>query len=651
MSPRRPLPLPTRIALATTIAAFVTFWGRPAHAQTGTGSGAAPTDVAAALKVASVDTSRYPAIEVVVSAPRRLAGTTLPQDAFSVAENGRQRAARTERLPNDRLEVVLAVDTSGSMRGAALDAAKAAATAFGAQMPSNTRIAVVGFGSQPYVASPFGTTPADRAGAIAGLQAGGDTALYDAILASDAQFTVTGADARRFVVLLSDGGDTKSVNGLDNATSRLALDGVRVYAVALLTAETDLTSLTRLADATGGRVVAANDPAALTDLYDTIAAELSNQYAVTYRASSRGVTDVQVVLDHAGVRARADFTLDLEQAAARAPEPVRASAPVAVPGPGLLERSWTLALGVVAVFCALVLVMTQLLQPREPRRLLAVEEGRAPAAGVKARVSELTDHASDLAERALKRRGRQRSLADALERSGIALRPGEWVVAMSGATLGALLLGLLLGGPIVGLILAAATVGTFYATVSVRTTRRRRAFAEQLGDTLQLLASNLRAGHSLMQAIDALSQETDSPTRDEFRRLLFETRLGRPVPEALQSLAERVDNEDFTWVVQAIEIHREVGGDLAEVLDKVAGTIRDRARVRRQVDALTAEGRLSAMILFVLPIGMAALIRITNPDYLNDLTGTGTGRAMIAVGIGLLAVGGVWMRRLSRIVY
>jgi len=194
-------------------------------------------------------------------------------------------------------------------------------------------------------------------------------------------------------------------------------------------------------------------------------------------------------------------------------------------------------------------------------------------------------------------------------------------------------------------------IAGFQITVSVRTSRRRKAFGEQLGDTLQLLASNLRAGHSLMQAIDAVSLETDPPTSDEFRRLLFECRLGRPLPEALRSIAERVDNEDFTWVVQAIEIHREVGGDLAELLDKVAGTIRDRARVRRVVEALTAEGRLSALILFFLPFGMAGLIRITNPAYMHDLTNTSMGQVMLVLGACLLAIGGVWMRRLTRIVY
>jgi len=639
--------LATRIALATTVAAFFTLTARPVSAH----AAAESADVTTALKVASVDSTNYPNVEIVVAAPQRLAGTSIPADAFTVRENGKLRPTRAAHLPNDQLEIVLAVDTSGSMRGAAMDAARVAAANFSAQMPSGTRVAVVGFGSTPYVASPFGASGSDRAAAIAALQPNGDTALYDALLTSDGLFTVAGDNARRIVVLLSDGGDTKSVNAIDTAISRLSLDDVRVSTVALLTAETDLGSLQRVADATGGRVVAASDPAALADLYDTIAAELSNQYAVDYRAKSRGTTDVQVALQHQGVRARADFTLDLEQAASRALEPVHATPPEAAPGPGLFERTWTVTLGALAIFAALVLVLVAIFRPREPRRRLAVEEGRAPDPGMKARFAGLTEHASDLAERALERRGRQRALSSALERSGIALRPGEWVVAMSAAAIGGLLLGLVLGGAIVGLLLGAAVIAGFQITVSVRTTRRRRAFAGQLGDTLQLLASNLRAGHSLMQAIDAVSQETDAPTSDEFRRLLFECRLGRPLPEALRSIAERVDNEDFTWVVQAIEIHREVGGDLAELLDKVAGTIRDRARVRRVVETLTAEGRLSAMILFLLPFGMAGLIGFTNPDYLHDLTSTSMGQVMLVLGACLLAIGGVWMRKLTRIVY
>jgi tight adherence protein B len=120
---------------------------------------------------------------------------------------------------------------------------------------------------------------------------------------------------------------------------------------------------------------------------------------------------------------------------------------------------------------------------------------------------------------------------------------------------------------------------------------------------------------------------------------------------ALDDAAGRVRNDDFHWVVQAIDIHREVGGDLAEVLDHVAATIRSRNSVRRQVRTLSAEGRLSAVILMVLPLAMAVVIEIINPSYLDELVNTTAGNVMIVVGVALLLIGGLWMRRIIRLVF
>ena len=128
-------------------------------------------------------------------------------------------------------------------------------------------------------------------------------------------------------------------------------------------------------------------------------------------------------------------------------------------------------------------------------------------------------------------------------------------------------------------------------------------------------------------------------------------RLGRDVADAIQSVADRVDSEDFDWVVQAIAIHRQVGGDLAQVLDNVYATIRDRNRIRRQIRALSAEGRLSAIILFVLPFGMLGVISVLNPEYLAELTNNSLGITLL-IGAGvLLAVGGLWLKRIVRLVF
>ena len=127
--------------------------------------------------------------------------------------------------------------------------------------------------------------------------------------------------------------------------------------------------------------------------------------------------------------------------------------------------------------------------------------------------------------------------------------------------------------------------------------RRRKQFLAQLPDMLQLLSGTLRAGYSLMQGVEAVSQEVGDPMGQELRRVVTEARLGRPLEEALDGVAERMDSPDFAWAVMAIRIQREVGGNLAELLMTVAETMTQRERLRRDVAALTAEGRISAIVL------------------------------------------------------
>jgi tight adherence protein B len=216
--------------------------------------------------------------------------------------------------------------------------------------------------------------------------------------------------------------------------------------------------------------------------------------------------------------------------------------------------------------------------------------------------------------------------------------------------MGALLVGALLGGPLLGFLALVATVVACRTYLKVRSDRRRARFSDQLGDSLQLLAGSLRAGYGLLQAIDAVAQEAEEPTQQEFRRLVIETRLGRDLTDALHSMADRVGGEDFKWIVQSIEIHREVGGDLAQVLDTVAGTIRERNQLHRQVKALSAEGRLSGYVLMALPVFLVVVMRALNPTYLAEL-GHGTGLVLAVGGALSLVFGAFWLHRLCRLEY
>lgn len=225
------------------------------------------------------------------------------------------------------------------------------------------------------------------------------------------------------------------------------------------------------------------------------------------------------------------------------------------------------------------------------------------------------------------------------------MRLQDVVLLMIAGILVAGALGVVLAGPLLGLALGLVVPIATKVAVNLLATRRQRAFADQLDDSLQLMASGLRAGHSLMQALNSVATEAEEPTSVEFSRVINETRVGRELGHALDETARRMNSADFAWVTQAIAINREVGGNLAEVLDGVGHTIRERNQIRRQVKALSAEGRLSALVLMALPLGVLAFLSLSNPAYIARFTESFAGYALIAAGVLLLVVGGLWLRK------
>lgn len=309
------------------------------------------------------------------------------------------------------------------------------------------------------------------------------------------------------------------------------------------------------------------------------------------------------------------------------------------------SATWALVAGVALVSAAMLVLALGLLGFRPPRaRGLGLRPQRFGLAGTAARAEQLGDGM-------LRQRGGAPALADALDAAGLNVRPGEVVVIVSVASVVALVGGWLLAALIVGLILAAVVPVTAKAVLSHLAHRRRSRFTDQLSETLQMLAGSLRAGHGLAQSIDTVAREAESPTSEEFRRLTVETRLGRDLNEALWALAARVKSPDFEWVVQAVGIHREVGGDLAEVLDSVASTIADRNRLRRHVAALTAEGRLSGWVLMVMPFAVGAMMAVTNRSYLNVLFTSTKGLVLVGLGAVFMAAGATWLRRIAKPVF
>jgi tight adherence protein B len=253
--------------------------------------------------------------------------------------------------------------------------------------------------------------------------------------------------------------------------------------------------------------------------------------------------------------------------------------------------------------------------------------------------------ATGIIEGLLKRRNRSAGVAGALESAGLKFRPAEFVLLV---VVGCVLLaggGLVVGGAFLATVLLLATPLLARSGLRILASRRRKQFADQLDDTLQLLAGGLRAGHSLLRAIDAVSGESEAPTSEEFTRIINETRLGRDLGEALDDAADRTKSEDFSWVAQAIAIHREVGGNLADVLDQVGQTIRERNQIRRQVKALSAEGKISAIVLMVLPFALGGILLVISPGYMDPFVETPVGLVLMGASAVLLTLGGLWLRK------
>jgi tight adherence protein B len=281
---------------------------------------------------------------------------------------------------------------------------------------------------------------------------------------------------------------------------------------------------------------------------------------------------------------------------------------------------------------------------------VGTSQGQLPPMPIAPPPSSLTERTLSVVDRTVRARGQRERLVSEVERAGLRMRPEEWVVIQAATVLVVgVLFALLLRSPLG--VFVGALVG-FVGTrlfIHDKITRRQNAFAEQLPDTLQLLAGSIRTGFSLNQAIAGIVREGTEPTASEFARTLTEVRLGADLEQALDATADRMNCEDLHWVVMAVRISREVGGNLGEVLETTMTTMRQRAELRGQVRILSAEGRISARILTALPFVVGLVLAVTNRRYLHPLFHTGAGIAMLAVGLGLLAIGSFWLSRLVKI--
>src|ERR1700716_3211326 len=276
-----------------------------------------------------------------------------------------------------------------------------------------------------------------------------------------------------------------------------------------------------------------------------------------------------------------------------------------------------------------------------------------PSSGLRDSLNRLFQPAADRVGRGNAKKGKP-SVSEQLQRADLKLRTSEFFLIQIGSTALLVLIAMIrFGGPINGLIqtVIAGVIGYllpgFY--VKYRINKRLKAFNNQLGDTLTLLSNALKGGYSFAQAIDTVAKNAVPPIADEFARAVREMNLGGSPDEALQNITKRVASPDFDLVATAYAIHRTVGGNLAEILDNIAYTIRERVRIKGEIATLTAQARASGTLITFLPLVLAAFIFFVTPTYFRPMFENFIGWVLIAIGIFMIFVGNLIIRRVVAI--
>ena len=309
-----------------------------------------------------------------------------------------------------------------------------------------------------------------------------------------------------------------------------------------------------------------------------------------------------------------------------------------------VKKPAMLTFGALLLFLAAILLGVALVMPGTPQ--IALDRRRPYDTDPPSQLTRLAGSTVRGLDRFLADRNGRLFSRDALETAGVRLSRAEFIVlVIVGAVVGALL-GLVIGLPVLSVLLVVMAPFAGHIVLAFLAGKRRTKFDQQLGDTLQLLAGGLRAGHSILRAIEAAAAESQSPTSEEMRRVITETSLGRDLLASLTDTSERMKSEDFVWIAQAIQINREVGGNLADVLDQVNETIRERAEIKGHIKALAAEGKFSAYILIAMPIGIVLMLLAVNPGYMDAMFTNTLGWIMIGGSVVMMTIGSLWMRKI-----
>jgi Flp pilus assembly protein TadB/Mg-chelatase subunit ChlD len=572
---------------------------------------------------------------------------SLTNHDVTVTENGgpvlHQSLVPASQASEKTFGVVLVLDTSYSMSGEPLNAAVEAEQAFANYRNPNQELGALNFWNSTKVALRLTTSATKISTALSSIPpVHGGTHIYDAVAQAEAMLTAAHIGSGSIVVL-SDGADRNSTKTLHEVGKTARDANMRIYTIGLAGPTFNPRTLRTLAAAGNGEYQQAKTTADLKPLFEQLGQQISSEYLLQYtsQAGPNKPVVVKVQVNGAGTKVTGYRTPQLT-VTTTPPPPYK---------PSIGDRIWSspITMIVLALLGAAVIafLIIALLQPKRsglPARMaefvsirgLQRDKGEPETAAV---TEEVPAEQQDFWTR----------FERTLEIADIKMSP-ETIVAGTFA-LTALTFLLIYAGTSSWLwALFALGVPYLVREWVIRTlAHRRNRFAEQLPDALQVVASALRSGHSFAGALAVVVESANEPMKSEMQRVVAEEQLGIPMEQSLLVVAERMASRDVEQLALVSELQREAGGNAAEVIDRVAETVRERFDLRRLIQTLTMQGRMSRWIVSALPVVIILVLQIDNPHYLHPLLASTGGKVVFGLAAAWAVAGSYAIKKIVEI--
>jgi tight adherence protein B len=515
--------------------------------------------------------------------------------------------------------VILVLDTSGSMEGAKITSAVEVGKTFLTTVPSGVKVGLVTFSSKEVAVIPPTLDFTALSAALSAVKTEGNTALYDGIL-SAINSIESGASAR--IVVLTDGDDTASESLPAQVVSAISKSKVSLDLVTVGDATKEIEILREFSDAGNGRLLQTSDAAQLADVFTEVLASAPAIPTPTMSAVTPEVIAAPII----------------ESTNSAVPNSLKLAALVLALSMLLIGSRILNRRKQVRSIDSMLDTYSATFQPGEEEVKTKIRTEFEPSDRSSKRPKNLTlaPTKSTLFPR----------IADKLDRAGITMSAERWLAYL---TIGCLFITL-------GLTLVSNSfvVGAVFALIAgfliqnsylkSREGARKREFEERLADFLTIIASGLRAGLSFAQSVESAVGEGTGEVERQVRRALAEVQVGSTLDAALMRVAKKMDSDDLKWTIAALRIQREVGGNLSKILDTASATIRNRAELKREIRALSAEGRLSAYVLVALPLGIFGFLILSRREYVQIFWTETVGMIMLGFFAILVTAGWFWIR-------